>query len=252
MFTDTHVHLDLRHFDKDREEVIQRALDAGVGRMINVGFDVRSSDASVKLAENHDFIYATIGIHPHEADKWDDSVANKFFEQAKHEKVVALGEIGLDYYRMLKPEELQKKAFREQLELAKEVDLPVVIHIRDAYMDSYDILVESGVERVVLHCFSGDLNFAEKAWDRGWITAFGGPVTYPKNDELREVVYEAPSKQFFFETDCPYLPPQKFRGGRNEPAYVIDIAREIEAIREEQVEEIVEKNVVNLFSGLTK
>ncbi|MBU1019389.1 MAG: TatD family hydrolase [Patescibacteria group bacterium] len=236
MLIDTHVHLDFKHFDKDRGEVIQRALDAGVERMVNIGCDVRTSDASVVLAHEYDCIFATVGIHPHDSDQWGDDVANKFIVQAKDEKMVAIGEIGLDYYHMRKPEEVQKKAFAGQLALAREVSLPVVVHIRDAARDAYDILVESGLERVILHCFNEDLEFAEKCWAKGWITGFGGPVTYPNNERLREVVEMAPSKQFVLETDCPFLPPQAHRGQRNEPAYVKEVLEEVEKIRGERME----------------
>lgn len=238
MLIDTHVHLDFRQFDRDREEVISRAIDAGVERMVNIGCDLRSSDASVRLAKEYDCIFATVGIHPHDSDQWGDEVANKFIVQAGEEKVIGIGEIGLDYYRMRKPEEVQRRAFREQLELAREASLPVVVHIRDSARDAYDILSESGLERVILHCFNEDLEFAEKCWAKGWITGFGGPVTYPRNERLREVVEMAPSKQFVLETDCPFLPPQAHRGERNEPAFVKEVLREVEKIRGEKCEVI--------------
>ena len=234
MLTDTHTHLDFKHFDKDRDEVISRALDAGVERMVNIGCDVRSSDASVELAKKYDCISAVVGIHPHDADQWGDSVASKFIVQAGMDEVVGIGEIGLDYYRMRKPEEIQKKAFSEQLAMAGEVDLPVSVHIRDAARDAYDILVESGLERVILHCFNEDLEFAEMCWAKGWITGFGGTVTYPRNEELREVVAAAPSRQFVLETDCPFLPPQSHRGERNEPSFVVEVAEEVKRIRGEE------------------
>lgn len=230
--------MDFRQFDKDREEVIQRSIDAGVGKIVCVGCDVRSSQACVDLAKKYEFMSATVGIHPSNASEWNDDIANKFIVHAREGEVVGIGEIGLDYYRMRHPEDLQKKVFREQLELAKEVGLPVCVHMRESSRDVYDMLVESGLKRVLLHCFNEELEFAEKCWSYGWVLGFGGPVTYPNNEKLREVVAECPSDQFVLETDCPFLPPQSHRGDRNEPSYIPDIAKVVAEIREEPLSEM--------------
>ncbi len=231
MLIDTHAHLDFYQFDKDRDEVIRRALDAGVEKIICPGCDIRSSEACAKLAREYDCIESMVGIHPSDAGQWNDDVARRFEELLKRDEVIGIGEIGLDYYRMRQPKEVQKKVFREQLQLAKELDVPVCVHMRDSASDVYDVLVDSGVGQITLHCFNETLEFARKAWDRGWVLGFGGPVTYPRNEELRKVVAEAPEGLFVLETDCPFLPPQGHRGQRNEPAYVVEIAEEVRKVR---------------------
>ncbi len=231
MLIDTHAHLDFNKFDSDREEVIQRALDAGVEKMICPGVDPVSSERCVKLAKEYDCIEAMAGVHPSDANKWSDDFGQKIVDYAKAGEIVAVGEIGLDYFRMRHPEDVQKRVFREQLSIAKELGLPVCVHMRVSAGDVFDLLVESGLEQVTLHCFNEDLDFAEKCWARGWTLGFGGPITYPKNDDLRRVVAEAPEGQFVLETDCPFLPPQNHRGERNEPSYLVEIAKEVERIR---------------------
>jgi len=228
---DTHAHLDFHKFDNDRDQVIKRALSASVTKMICPGCDLESSMKCVELSHKYDCIEAMIGVHPSDADKWSDEVASKFFVQAKDPKVVGIGEIGLDYHKMRIAEDVQKKAFREQIELAKQVGLPVCVHMRESAQDVYDILIESGIERVTLHCFNEGLSFAEIAWSRGWILGFGGTVTYPKNEELRRVVAKCPEGSFVLETDCPFLPPRSHRGERNEPAYLVEIDDAIRRIR---------------------
>ncbi len=233
MLIDTHAHLDFYQFDEDRKEVIQRALSAGIEKIICPGCDLKSSEACVELAGKYDFIEAMVGVHPSDAGQWNSDVARRFFELIKGGKAIGIGEIGLDYYRMRTDEDLQKKVFREQLAIAKELGVPVCVHMRESAVDVYDVLIDSGVERVTLHCFNETLEFARKAWERGWVLGFGGPVTYPKNEELRRVVAEAPEGLFVLETDCPFLPPQKHRGERNEPAFVVEIAEEVRRVRDE-------------------
>ena len=229
---DTHAHLDFSAFDKDREAVIERARKAGLKKIICVGCDPLSSDRCIDLAKKYDFIYASIGVHPSDADKWNTDLASKFIVQAKEEqKVVSIGEIGLDYFHLDHPKELQKRVFREQLDLAKQLGLPVCVHMRESASDVYDVLIDSGIEQVTLHCFNEGLEFAQKAWARGWVLGFGGTITYPKNEELRKVVAACPSELFVLETDCPFLPPQSHRGERNEPVYVIEVAKMVSALR---------------------
>lgn len=231
MVIDTHAHLDFHQFDEDRDEVIKRAIDAGVERIVCCGCDTESSKRCIDLAKQYDMIDATVGIHPSDVDQWNDDVANNFIVQSGLNEVVAIGEIGLDYYRMRHSEDMQKKAFREQLALAGEVGLPVIIHTRDSARDVYDLLIESGLERVTLHCFNESLEFAEKAWARGWKLGFGGTITYPKNEELRKVVAAAPEGLFVLETDAPFLPPQSHRGERNEPSFISEVVKAAEEVR---------------------
>lgn len=232
MLQDTHAHLDFPAFDNDREEVIDRARRAGVEKIICVGCDPLSSDRCIELAHKYDFIFASIGVHPSDVDKWNTDLANKFIVQAKADKkVVSIGEIGLDYFHLKHPKELQKRVFREQLELAKQVGLPVCVHMRESATDVYEVLVDSGIERVTLHCFNEGLEFARKAWKRGWVLGLGGTITYPKNEALRKVVAACPEGLFVLETDCPFLPPQSHRGERNEPAYVVEVAEVVRGIR---------------------
>lgn len=254
MLIDCHAHLHVKEFDADREEVIERARAAGVSKMINVGFDVEGNFAAVALAKKYEFIYATMGIHPHLASEWNDSVGAKIFETAKREgKIVALGEMGLDYYKNFQPKNLQEKAFRGQLRLARELDLPVIIHCRDAFEDTFKILNEEKISRVLLHCYTGTLEEANRAWGRGYYTAFTGIITYPSADALREVVKQCPLDKLLIETDCPFLAPQGRRGERNEPAYLKEIFQKVTMMKKKDtssLESIIEKNTLNLFLPL--
>lgn len=251
MFIDVHAHLHVKEFDNDRDEVIQRALDNGVRRIVNVGFDVEGNYRALALAKKYEFIYATFGIHPHLASEWNDEVGQKIYELAKKEpKVIALGEMGLDFYKNFQPRETQIKALQGQLALAKELDLPVIIHCRDAFQDLFKILEDQKIERVLLHCFTGSLDIAKEAWGRGFYTSFTGIITYPSAAELRKVVKAAPFERLFFETDCPFLAPQKYRGKRNEPAFVEEIyvkAAHIKKVTIHEFEEQVEKNASAFF-----
>lgn len=252
MIIDTHAHLDVNRFDKDRDKVLQRAEQNGVKLIINVGFDGHSSQKAVKLAERYDMIYAAVGIHPHDAKKADDETYEMFYNFASHPKVVALGEMGLDYYRNLSPKKLQQEVFRTQISLAKEVDLPIIIHDRDAHGDTLKIMKEEKVSRVggVLHCFSGSSEMALQCIEMGFYISFAGPVTYPNARRLRKVVEDVPMERMLIETDCPWLSPQPMRGKRNEPAYVKHVAEKISEIKGVSVEKVVDittKNAKELF-----
>lgn len=246
MLIDLHAHLHVQEFDHDREAVIQRALDQNVTRMVNVGFDVEGNYRSLALAKKYECIYATFGIHPHLASEWNDEVGRKIFELAKKEyKVIALGEMGLDFFKNFQPREIQIKALQGQLALAKELNLPVIIHCRDAFKDLFKILQDQKIERVLLHCFTGSIDEAKEAWRRGFYISFTGIITYPNAEALRKVVKSAPLERLFFETDCPFLAPQKYRGKRNEPAFVEEIytkAALLKHIAHELLEEQIEKN----------
>lgn len=221
MFIDCHAHLHVKEFDEDREAVIERALQAGVSRLINVGFDIEGNYRALALAKKYEFISATMGIHPHLASEWNEEVSRKIYELGKKEyKVIALGEMGLDFHKNFQPREVQIKAFEGQLSLAKELGLPVVIHCRDAFEEVFRILKARQIERVLLHCFTGSLDIAKEAWRRGFYTSFTGIITYPSAVALRNTVKAAPLDRFVLETDCPFLAPQKYRGKRNEPSFI--------------------------------
>lgn len=233
---DTHSHI---HFSKefpDLDAVLQRATASGVSKQVLVGCNMSDSQIAHDFAVKQDCFAWTVGIHPHDANQANsDNLAKiRLVCSGKDyavKKPAAIGEIGLDYFRNLQPVDIQKMAFREMLKIAIELDLPVVVHIRDAYDDAFEILAESGVGKVILHCFSGGLKEAELAWGRGYITSFSGVVTYPKNLELQNCAKIAPINQFVVETDCPFLAPQSKRGQRNEPAFVVDTLKFIADLR---------------------
>ena len=239
MLVDTHAHLQMDDYDNDRDAVIARATDAGVIRVINVGFDLLSSEQAVTLAEEHEDLYAAVGVHPHDAESVDNRSLDALRDLAGHPKVVAIGETGLDYYRDLSPRPAQKSAFAEQLRLAAELDLPVIVHNREAHADALEMLGQySGRVRGVMHCFSGDRDFADNCVQMGLYISFAGPITYPKSHQLLEAAAHVQWNRFLVETDCPYLAPQFRRGKRNEPSYVKAVAKEIAQIRHTTFPEI--------------
>ncbi|MBI4994191.1 TatD family hydrolase [Candidatus Peregrinibacteria bacterium] len=265
MLIDAHAHIHVKNFDADRNEVIQRALDAGVKRIIEVGFDSEGIFKALALAKAHDWIYAAIGIHPHLASEWNNDTASKIRKLAKplkneahslrscvEDKIVAIGETGLDYYKNFQPREIQQKVFREQLRIASEVGLPVIIHCRDAYKDLFRILDEEKFSNgVLLHCFTGTREEAEEGIRRGGFIAFTGVITYPNAKSLREIAEKAPIDKIFIESDCPFLSPQKYRGKRNEPSYIVETAKTIAQIKKisiPQLEKQIECNVKSFFS----
>lgn len=253
MLIDTHAHLQMNKYDGDRDDVIARATEAGVEYIINASFDLPSSQAAVKLAEKYENLYASVGIHPHDAELLDDKALSVLRDLAEHPKVVAIGETGLDYYRDLSPRPLQKAAFQKHLRLAEEAGLPVIIHNRDAHQDTLEILREHANQiKGVMHCFSGDIAFADDCIQIGLYVSFAGPVTYPKSDELRGVAAHVAADRFFVETDCPYLTPQFRRGKRNEPSYVKAVAKKIAEVRGATFPEIARATTLNAraFFGL--
>ncbi len=246
MLIDTHAHLQMKDYNNDRDEVIARAAAEGVNYIINASFDLPSSQQAVKLAEEYENLYAAVGVHPHDAKSLDDRTLEALRELSKHPKVVAIGEMGLDFYRDLSPRSIQKSAFEKQLRLAEDVGLPVIIHDREAHEDTLKILRQhSDQARGVMHCFSGDTNFADECIDMGLYISFTGPVTYPKSHQLREVVAHVPWDRFFVETDCPYLTPQFRRGKRNEPSYVKAVAKKIAEIRRTTFPETARRTTAN-------
>ena len=227
MFIDTHAHIQMPEFDADRDETLARAKDAGIEVMITVGYHLEASRKAVETAQRYPQIYASVGVHPHDAKHYDDMAEETLRSLSKSPKVVAIGEAGLDFYRDRSPRAAQAEAFRRQIRLARELGLPLIVHDRDAHQETMRLLKEGQAEAVVLHCFSGDLALAEEAWARGYYTSIAGPVTYPKNELLREVARKARLDRLVLETDCPYLPPQAVRGQRNEPAHLAQTAHEV-------------------------
>jgi TatD DNase family protein len=242
MFIDSHSHLDVPQFDADRAEVIDRARGAGIDTMLEIcGSDVAkgSLDIGIKLAEEYPFIYAAVGVHPHEASLYDEALEQKLIEMTGHEKVVGWGEIGLDYYYDNSPRDLQRNIFRRQLELGRRCNLPIIIHTRDAEDDTIAILKDAppGISGVI-HCFTGTQNLAETAIRLGFYISFSGVLTFKTAGDLREVARNTPLDKLLIETDCPYLAPVPHRGKRNEPAFVKDTAAKLAEIKGASIEEI--------------
>ncbi len=248
VFCDSHSHLFMREFDLDREAVFARAESAGVLFCVAVGFSLETSREAISCAERYPRVVASVGIHPHHATDATEESLRRLREIAAHPTVVAVGETGLDFYRNLSPRSDQETAFRRQIRLARELSLPLIVHDREAHADLLRILREERADQMrgVFHCFSGDLPLAEAAWEMGWYTSFAGPLTYPKSDLLREVARKAPADRILVETDCPYLPPQPFRGKRNEPAYLLPVAETLALLRDTSLNEIARLTTANI------
>ena len=242
---DTHCHLEMSQFDEDRDAVIERAGEAGVNVLITIGSDPKSNPAALALARAHEDVYCAVGIHPHDAKEFSDKIYLKLSEWASHEKVVAIGETGLDYHYDHSPRDVQQEVLRRHLRLAVEKDLPVVIHSREADKDTLEILRESGIARGVMHCFSGSMETAERAMSMGLYISIAGPVTFKKSTRLKEVARAVPDDYLLLETDAPYLAPEPRRGRRNEPAHLIHTAREVAALRDVTVEDIARITTLN-------
>ena len=228
-FIDSHCHIDGPEYDADREEVISRARDAGVEMMLNVGTGDPHSGAferAVTLAEQHEQVFAAIGVHPHDAKLFDQAAEDRLIKLVtQSHKVIAWGEIGLDYHYDHSPRDVQRSVFRRQLRIARELNLPVVIHSREANADTIKLMRDelAGYDRAgVLHCFGGDLQMAQAAIDLGFYISFAGNLTFKKADDLREIARQLPLDRLLVETDCPYLTPVPYRGKRNEPARVVE------------------------------
>ncbi|MBI4437101.1 MAG: YchF/TatD family DNA exonuclease [Candidatus Omnitrophica bacterium] len=263
MFVDTHCHLQFKEYDPDREVVIQRSLKESVGTLLCVGTDVAMSREANALAQTHRFIYSSVGFHPHGAKDFSESVFQELREITKSTKVVAVGEIGLDYYRNLSPVEDQKRCLRRMFDLAEEFRHPVLLHIRDAaptpsgfggqaYPDMIELLKEHCTLpiRGVNHCFSGSVKELQEMLDLGLYVSFAGNLTYPKSDPIREAVKACPIDRILLETDAPYLAPQSYRGKRNEPAYLRQTAVEVASLKGislEEVERSTAENALTLF-----
>jgi TatD DNase family protein len=246
MLVDTHAHLQWASFDKDREEVINRARKVDVKYIVNIGFDLDGSREAIELAEKHEGFYATIGIHPHNASQLNESVLDKLMVLSENPKTVAIGEIGLDYYRNLSPREAQKKAFEAQLLLAEELELPAVIHDREAHADTLEMLSKfKGKINGIMHCFSGSREMAERCIKSDFYISFAGPVTFPNSHRLHEIVKCIDLNRILLETDSPWLAPQEMRGKRNEPAFLLFIAKKIAELKGISVGELAEATTEN-------
>ena len=248
---DTHAHLSFSEFQPDLEEVIARAKKNNVEKIVNVGCDEVSCRTVLEMQVEHEgFLYVSLGMHPYEAEKVSLELLEEWEKEIrKNKSIVAIGECGLDYFKANVSPEIQKKAFRMQLELANRMGLPVIIHNRQADQDCFRILEEFENEgkklRVVFHCFGSDLEFARELWKKGYLTSFTGIITYPNARSLREVVKEVPDDLFMIETDSPYLAPQKYRGKRNEPSYVFEVLAEISRLKGWSFSECEKVSVLN-------
>lgn len=252
MIFDSHSHIDDRRFSNDIDEVIQRAKDAGLKYIMNPGADLETSLNAVKLASKYDMVYAAVGVHPHDTEEMDEMTLQMIKGLAKKDKVMAIGEIGLDYYYDNSPRDIQKKWFREQIRLAKEVGLPIIIHDRDANQDVMNILKEEEAfeNGVLMHCYSGSAELAKRYIKLGAYISIAGPLTFKNNKKTTEVVKEIPLDRLMVETDAPYLTPQPHRGKRNEPSYVkyvVDKIAEIKGLTFDEVANATAENAKRYF-----
>ena len=246
-FVDSHCHLDSKQFDSDREEVIQRAIASGVEKMVAIGTGDGPPDleAGLRLADRYPAFYATVGVHPHDAAKASEETFTQLGELLKHPKVIAIGEIGLDYRYDFSPRDVQKNVFIEQMRIARDAGKPIVIHTREAWDDTIALLRSHWKGTGIMHCFSGGPEEARQALDLGFYVSFGGIVTFPKATQIQEAARITPHDRILIETDAPYLAPVPKRGKRNEPAYVVETARKLAELRGEPLEDIAATTSAN-------
>ena len=256
---DTHCHLDFDAFNGDRDAVISRARDAGIIRILNPGVDLNSSYKAIEIAEKYEEVFVACGVHPNDARSWDEDTLLELKRITNHPKVVAIGEVGLDYYRDRAPKDMQKQILVQQLALATEVGLPVVIHNRQAADDIMDLLSEWHADLVasgsplaehpgVLHSFSNDREVARKAIELNFVIGITGPITYRNAEDLRETVKSIPTSALLVETDAPFLTPQPRRGERNEPAYVTWVVEKIAEIHSLPIQAVGEQTIANSYN----
>ena len=247
---DSHAHIDFPQFADDREAMLQRACDAGVGTLLAIGTGPgpEKLDAAIPFAEQHDWIYTSVGIHPHEAKEVTPQHLDELARLARHPKVIAWGEIGLDYFYDHSPRDVQARVFRSQMELARAAKLPIIIHCRDAWDDCLALIERhwrpTGLAGI-LHCFTGTFGHAKRGLDMGFLISFAGNATYPKTQNIRDVAKEIPLDRMLIETDSPFLAPQPYRGKRNEPAYVAEVAKTLATVRNLAPEEIAAATAAN-------
>ena len=239
MLFDTHAHLNDEAFDKDREELIEGLAEKGVGFVMNAGCSLASSKECIALAEKYPFLYASVGSHPDSADEVCDQVLEQYLEMSRHPKVKAIGEIGLDYYYENFDREVQLRAFQMQMELARQAELPVIVHERDAHGDGMDMVRKFPEIGGVFHCYSGSPEMAQQLVERGWHIGFTGVLTFKNARKAVETAASIPLERIVLETDCPYMSPEPFRGRRNDPGRLIHMAEKLAEIRNLPVEEII-------------
>ena len=259
MIFETHAHYDDEQFDSGREALLASLPDCGIKRVVNVGASIASTRNSIELAEKYDFIYAAVGVHPSEIEELNEERFNWLRELTKLEKVVAVGEIGLDYYWDKEPEvqERQRYWFKRQMELAKEANLPIVVHSRDAAADTLQVMKEVHAEEIpgVIHCYSYSPEIAQEFLKMGYYIGVGGVVTFKNAKKLKETVEQIPLERILLETDCPYMAPEPYRGKRNDSRYIPYIVEKIAELKQvsiEEVEEITWRNAMNLYRDVTK
>lgn len=252
---DTHAHLDMPQFEEDLEIVLTRSREKGIAEIITVGTDISSSKKAIALAEKCHFIWAAVGIHPHDAKTFNESTYLMLKEMASHKKVVAIGEVGLDFYRNLSPHEKQVYAFKSQIKLARELGKPLIIHCRDATSEVWQVLKEENGFSLggVWHCFPGDIALAKACIKNGFFISIGGIITFPKAERLKALVREISLEHILLETDAPFLAPVPMRGRRNEPSFLYFIAQEIARLKQKKIGEVAKKTTENtryLFKNL--
>src|SRR3989339_913711 len=248
MYIDTHAHLTFPEFKDDLDQVIARAKEAGVEAIINISLGKEALEQSLKIAEKYpNYIFTAFGLHPHEAKDCTDEIFETTKKLAKEKKIVAIGEMGLDYFYKHSPIDQQQEVFRKFLRLAQELTLPAIIHIRDASSDAIKILKQEnkGGLKGVLHCFGGDMELGQVALDLGLLVSFTGTITFPKANQVREAAQQIPLDKIMIETDCPFLAPQTFRGKRNEPAFVVEVAKKIAEIKGISLEAVAAQTTLN-------
>jgi len=253
MLFDTHAHFNDNRFKYDRDEAIKSAHESGVSYILNVSYNISSLEQSVSLSRRYSYIYAAVGIHPHYSKDMNTEVLDKIRTLAENKKVVGIGEIGLDYYRDLSPRDDQKKLFVRQIDLAKDLKLPIIVHIRDANEDALNVLKDEDAKAVggIIHSFSGDVNMARQVLDNNFYISVGGPVTYHNTRNLVDVIKFIPDDRLLIETDCPYLTPEPFRGKRNDSSLVRLVAEKIAEIKGmsfEEIANITTNNAKRLFN----
>ncbi len=251
MIIDTHAHLMYEKFDEDIDEVVFRAKEVGVEKIINIGCSLEGGEKGIEMLEKYDCLYATLGLHPYDAEDISEELLDNWKILFKgNSRLVAVGETGLDYFKSPVPVQKQKLSFEMQLKLAEELKLPVVVHNREADEDCLALIDKYDV-KVVFHCFGSSLEYARKVWKRGHMTSFTGIITFPNAGELLDVVNEVPLDQFMVETDCPYLAPQSKRGKRNEPAYVVEVLEKVAEVKGcdfEELKKVASENSIKFFN----
>jgi TatD DNase family protein len=252
MIFDTHAHYDDERFEEDRDALLRSMKDAGIGNIVNIGANMASSQRSLDLAAEYDFMYAAVGVHPSDCAELDDEKIEKLKEMSSFPKCVAIGEIGLDYYWPEPEHDLQKKWFKRQIALAREVELPIIVHSRDAAADTVDILKSENAGELggVVHCFSYSKEVAEECVKMGFYIGIGGVLTFKNGRKMKEVAEAIPMERIILETDCPYLAPEPFRGKRNSSLYlpyVVSAMAQIKGISEEEVISITEANAREMY-----